>query len=173
MDLILTGSEMIDKNEEIIIRNTAFNDSVNLVNFMNNYVNNMNDEDRRILDLGAKFSRNLLLPSGRFGNAIALALEINNYVAAEYLIESADRLELDTNIVASEPEGKNNWSLKDEYLYSKHSYYAKPRPKYEFERHKEYNKYINIFVRNYQAKERLEEKITIISENKNKLNKKK
>lgn len=38
------------------------------------------------------------------------------------MIENADRLNLDTDFVVSEPGGKNVWSLKEEYLYSQLTY---------------------------------------------------
>ena len=103
---------------QLKIRKSAFIDSAELVSHMNTYAYSMNENDRKLVDFLAEHSEGLPLPSGRWGNAIALALEVNNYIAAEYLIENAERLKLDTNTVVSELGGVNPWSLKDEYLYS-------------------------------------------------------
>ena len=77
------------------IRKSAFIKAATLVTYMNKYSYYMDEKDRKNLDVFARISEGLPLPSGRWGNAIALALEINNYVAAEYLIDNADRLELE------------------------------------------------------------------------------
>ena len=107
---------------QLKLRKHAFTMAAELVNVMDEYGYKMNDISGLRLESLAGISGGMPLPSGRWGNAIALALEINNYVAAEFLIENAEELNLDTNSVASELGGKNVWSLKEEYLYSQLTY---------------------------------------------------
>ena len=106
------------------------------------------------------------MPSGRWGNPIALALEVNNYVAAEYLIENSDRFELDTDNVVSELGGKNPWSLKDEFLYSQLTYDEEILPILDGQTKENYQKYVDSIIRNKLANERLKEKLLIPSEDK-------
>lgn len=151
---------------QLKIRRSAFIKAANLVTYMNNYRYNMDEKDRKTLDVFTQISDGLPLPSGRWGNAIALALEVNNYVAAEYLIDNSDRLELDTNTVVSELGGKNAWSLKDEYLFSQLTYEEVIMPISEGQTKDNYQEYVDSIIRNKFANERLEEKLSITSEDK-------
>ena len=151
---------------QLKIRRSAFIKAATLVTYMNKYSYYMDEKDRKNLDVFTQISEGLPLPSGRWGNAIALALEVNNYVAAEYFIENADRLELDTNTVVSELGGKNAWSLKDEYLYSQLTYEEEIMPIREGQTKENYQEYVDSITRNKLANERLEEKLSITSEDK-------
>ena len=151
---------------QLKIRRSAFINAANLVTYMNKYRYYMDEKDRKTIDFFTLISEGLPLPSGRWGNAIALALEVNNYVAAEYLIENAHRLELDTNTVVSELGGKNPWSLKDEYLYSQLTYEEEIMPIREGQTKENYQEYVDSITRNKLANERLEEKLSITSEDK-------
>ncbi len=104
------------------IRKDAFIKSSLLVSNMNKYGIYRDPKYTGIIDFLLFIEEGLPLPTGRWGNAIALALEINNYIAAEYLIENAKRLKLNTDYVVSELGGRNKWTLKDEYLYSQLTY---------------------------------------------------
>ena len=148
------------------IRKSAFIIAANLVAYMDKYSYYMDEKDREALELFTQISGRLPLPSGRWGNAIALALEVNNYVAAEYLIENSDRFDLDTNTVVSELDGKNPWSLKDEYLYSQLTYEEELMPIVEGQTEEKYQEYVDSITRNKLANERLEEKLSITSEDK-------
>ena len=154
------------KIAQLKIRKSAYINAANLVTYMNNYSYNMDDENRSTLDVLAQISDGLPLPSGRWGNSIALALEINNYVAAEYLIDNSDRLELDTSTVVSELGGKNAWSLKDEYLFSQLTYEEVIMPIIEGQTKDDYQKYVDSIIRNKLANKRLEEKLSIKNEDK-------
>lgn len=96
----------------------AYMKAVNLVKSMERYSTSISDKDKDLLGSLASLSEGMPLPSGRWGNAIALALEINDYVSAEYLIENAEKFNLETNRIVSELGGKNPWGLKDEFLFS-------------------------------------------------------
>lgn len=96
----------------------AYMKAVNLVKAMERYSTSISDKDKDLLGSLASLSEGMPLPSGRWGNAIALALEINDYVSAEYLIKNAEEFNLEINRVVSELGGKNPWGLKDEFLFS-------------------------------------------------------
>ena len=154
--------------EQLKIRKLAFVKAANLVTYMNKYSYSMSENDREALDLFIKISEGLALPSGRYGNAIALALEINDYVVAEYLIENANRLRLDTNFVASELGFKNPWTLKEEYLFSQLTYDEDAMLKRCQKKTKMYNRFV---LRNIWANKRLEKELSVTIEDKKVLNK--
>ena len=146
------------------IRKTAFMNATNLINYMNKYLYYMKEEDLRAIETFAEFSDGLPLPSGRWGNAIALALEANNYLVAEYLIEHAEELKLQTNYIVSEYGYKNPWTLKDEYLFSQLTNDDTVRDKLDCQSFEEYNIYLQSVFRNKAANQRLEEKLCITQE---------
>jgi hypothetical protein len=142
------------KITQLKIRKDAYLNAANLVRFMEDYGMEKEEEARKLLDLFASISDGLPLPSGRWGNAIALALEINNYVAAEYLINNAEELGLETNTVVSELGFKNPWGLREEYLFSQLTY-VKPGPVI-YAGDERFTKYL---VRNHEANVRLSEQL--------------
>ena len=152
--------------EQLKNRKSAFLIAANLVTCMNRYSYYMNEKDRELLDLFIKISQGLPLPSGRWGNAIALALEINNYVIAEYLIKNADRLGLSTDFVVSELGFKNPWNLKDEYLFSQLTYDEDETIK-NYQNGDKTNK--KIILRNILANKRLEKELCITEEDKKRI----
>lgn len=154
------------KISQMEIRKSAFIKAATLVTCMNKYSYYIDEKDRKELDVFAQISEGLPLPSGRWGNAIALALEINNYNAAEYLIDNSDRLGLDTDTVVSELGYKNPWGLKDEYLFSQLTYEDEIMPIREGQTKENYQEYVDYFNRNKLANERLEKKFSITSEDK-------
>ena len=151
---------------QLEIKKRAFIKAANLVTYMDKYRYYMDKNNRDIIDTFILISEGLPLPSGRWGNAIALALEVNNYVAAEYLIDNANRLKLDTNTVVSELGGKNPWSLKDEYLYSQLTYDDELLEKAKGQSEDNYKEYVNYITRNKEANERLEKKLSITEDDK-------
>ena len=61
---------------------------------------------------------NCFLPSVRKGNALALALETNNYKAAEYIYDHAEEFGIDTDHVIKSNKEDGRWSAHDELVYS-------------------------------------------------------
>ena len=96
----------------------SYMDACRLVSVMEKYSYSLLESDEEQLRLYASISQGMPLPSGRWGNAIALALETNNYISANYLVEHSKELNLETDKVVSEFGGKNSWGLKDEFLFS-------------------------------------------------------
>lgn len=58
------------------------------------------------------------LPSGRWGNALAVALEMQYYQGALLMIKNAEELEIDLEFVSSEYGGKNVWNAQQTYEIS-------------------------------------------------------
>ena len=144
---------------ELEKRKNAFIKASSLVEFMRNYSNSLDENERKKLEILAEVSNGLPLPSGRWGNAIALALELNDYTSALLLIQKSEELKLSTDIVVSEYGFKNPWNLKEEYLFSQLTISGEPIPKaffkdYEYERYRYfYNKNIDS---NYEIAKMLE-----------------
>lgn len=136
---------------------------------MQGYKFHSDDDNKRFsLEHYASFLQGLPLPSGRWGNVIALALEFNNYTSAEYLIDNAERLGLVTKTVVSEFGGHNAWSLKDEYLYSLLTFEEEITPKEDLPvTEEEYQEYVAVELRNKEACERLKEKLEVNQEDMN------
>ena len=144
---------------ELEKRKNAYIKASSLVEFMRNYSNSLNEDERKKLEILAEVSNGLPLPSGRWGNAIALALELNDYTSALLLIQKSEELGLSTDKVVSEYGWKNTWNLKEEYLFSQLTISGEPIPKvffkdYEYERYRFfYNKNIDS---NYEIANMLE-----------------
>ena len=52
------------------------------------------------------------LPSGRYGNVLAVALEMQQYKGALFLMKNAKELEINLNVVSSKYGGENIWNVK-------------------------------------------------------------
>lgn len=59
------------------------------------------------------------LPSGRWGNALAVAMEMHMYVGALYLIQNAEQLEIDLDIVSSQYDGADCQNAQQVFELSK------------------------------------------------------
>ncbi len=61
-------------------------------------------------------TKDLILPSKREGNLLALALELNLYYSALFLIENAEYYNIDLDNIAK--DNKKKYSTQDELIYS-------------------------------------------------------
>ena len=59
------------------------------------------------------------LPSGRFGNVLAVALEMQHYKGALFIIQNAKDLGIDLHSVSSEYGGREVWNAKQTFEFSK------------------------------------------------------
>lgn len=103
---------------QLKIKKRAFLDAVSLTSAMAKYEVSQSDENLKQIESLVTFTNGMPLPSGRWGNATALALDTNHYVCAKYLIDNAKVLNLATDRVSSDLGWSNAWSLEDEYLFS-------------------------------------------------------
>ena len=85
---------------------------------MTNYQNDKSEKNKNILDLAIEYSSGMPLPSGRWGNSLAVALEMRLYDGAKYIIENAEKFDIDLNRVSSDLGGDNPWSAEDVYKLS-------------------------------------------------------
>ena len=58
------------------------------------------------------------LPSGRYGNPLAVALEMQYYTGALFIIKNAVDLEIDLESVSSEYDGRNVWNAEQTFELS-------------------------------------------------------
>lgn len=58
------------------------------------------------------------LPSGRWGNSLAVALEMQSYQGALLIIKNATALGIDLNAISSEYGGTNPWNAKEVFELS-------------------------------------------------------
>jgi hypothetical protein len=104
--------------EQLKANKGAFMKTVYLTFAMEKYEKTLNEADKLEVEMYARISNGMPLPSGRWGNSIALALETNHYICAEYLINNSQKSNLETLTVVSDLGGKESLSLRDEYLFS-------------------------------------------------------
>ena len=165
---------MLDKTQ-LKIRKDAFIQVANIISAMQSYhfYKAVSTDQTRIkdaavtLDLAVSIKTGIPLPSGRWGTPIALALEINDYISAEYLIDNAERLSLTTKTVSSNLGGANAWDLKNEYLFSQLTNEQEPLPKDVIQPEYYYRQYLKMFNMHALANKRLESKLAITEEDKN------
>lgn len=152
---------------QLRIKKQAYISAANLVNAMQEYSDNYDEKTKKILETHALFSDGMPLPSGRWGNAIALALEINDYVSALHLIENASKLELETDTIVSELGFNNPWGIKDEFLFSESTYEPYSISKESYSNEEDYKEYLLVEERNSNAFNQLREKLGITEEDEN------
>lgn len=99
------------------------------------YENNESKEE--LVCLINAISAPMPLPSGRIGNSLAVALEMNIYKGALFIIQNADELGVDMECVSSEFGGKNVADAQQTFEISKIGFET------------EINKDADIFYRTY------------------------
>lgn len=98
---------------------TAYNHFAVLYKVLNDFSYNKNVETGEQLSVLTKASKSgMPLPSGRWGNALAVALEMRFYQGALFMIENAEELEIDLDSVSSEYGGKDVWDVKQTFELS-------------------------------------------------------
>lgn len=121
---------MVEKslaNEMFILKykqsRSAYVDFANLYSAIEKYENNPNDQSTDLLKLYIMVCSNgMPLPSGRWGNQLAVALEMQKYIAALYMIENAEELGIDLEYVSSIFGGKDVWNVSQVFELSKQSF---------------------------------------------------
>lgn len=121
------------------------------------YFYNQNQETQaEIKKLITQNNINLPLPSGRIGSPLAVALELNFYTCALFLIENADTLGIDINKISSDPNGRNIWNteetLKMSLQYFNQTINENPFQKNNIEAIEKINEIIKEKPKSYQKK---------------------
>lgn len=89
---------MLNLNHEI---RTLFASSANAYYLLNAYNTTPNDELATALSSFASSTSTFILPSGRYGSILGLALEMQLYTSSLFLIQNSHRLGLNLNYVSS------------------------------------------------------------------------
>lgn len=98
----------------------SLNSSLVLTDLLEKYYKNQTYREKVALEAGICMSNDskLLLPSGRYGSPLALALEFNNYIAALYMIDNSEKLNLSLEDVSSDYYNQDIWNLEIAYQNS-------------------------------------------------------
>lgn len=98
---------------------TAFGHFSVLCGALNDFSLNENSETTKQLKAIIKTIKvGMPLPSGRYGNSLAVALEMQLYQGALFMIKNADELEIDLESVSSEYGGRNVWNAQQTFELS-------------------------------------------------------
>lgn len=99
---------------------TAYSHFGNLYNALNDFSYNQDTETTNQLSAIIQGSQvGMPLPSGRYGNALAVALEMQFYQGALFMIKNAEKLGINLSSVSSEYGGRNIWDLQTAFEFSK------------------------------------------------------
>ena len=109
---------MNKKNIGLDMNVTAYDAFAELVHIYKRY--DIGKESKEtLLNYVSIFNRGgMPLPSGRWGDPLAIAFEMHAYVSALVLIEKADELNIDLNRISSELGGENPWNAAATFLLS-------------------------------------------------------
>ena len=149
--------------EDIRFKHNGYIKALNAALLIQKYELNPSEDILKELKVNIKYFSNYLLtlPSGRYGDALALALELNSYVTAKKIIDNLDELSIDLNKCSCD-DNNNYMSAKEEYIYSQVTF-DEARNFRVGESIEQYEKYLDIYERTQQANKDLE-KVFINSE---------
>lgn len=98
---------------------TAYSLFSTLCNALNDFSFNKNDKTTEELKAIIKsINVGMPLPSGRYGNSLAVALEMQFYQGALFMIKNANDLEINLESVSSEYDGRNVWDARQTFELS-------------------------------------------------------
>lgn len=83
-------------------RKELFEDLAHFIVAMENYEKEQSEKNKLKLDLLLLTKDNILLPSGKWGNALALALEIHKFITANYILENREKFNISIDYIAFE-----------------------------------------------------------------------
>jgi len=102
---------------------TAYSHFAILYNALNDFSYNQDTETTNQLSAITQLSQvGMPLPSGRYGNALAVALEMQFYQGALFMIKNAEELGINLASVSSEYGGRNVWDLPTTFEFSKRGF---------------------------------------------------
>lgn len=101
---------------------SAYNNFWSLCVALNDFALNENPDTteqlKSIIEMSNIVNNGMPLPSGRYGTALAVALEMQLYKGALFMIKNANELGIDLDSVSSEYGGKNVWSAQQTFEIS-------------------------------------------------------
>lgn len=109
----------MEKNkDELKLRRDAFIFASSFCEIMDKYENKELTDDEFLFNIRAFVPLPMPLPSKRFGNILALALELQKYDIAELIFDNAEDLGLDLDSIILPMDGASEWSLGEVVAYS-------------------------------------------------------
>lgn len=97
----------------------AFANFANVYSALSSYNSNPTDENAKILSMiTANTTSGMPLPSGKWGTVLAVALEMNLYTSALFLIENSEVLGINLNSISSSFGGNNFLNAYDTFKLS-------------------------------------------------------
>lgn len=100
-------------------RREAYHHFSTLCRALNDFSFDGNDETaEKLRELVKTFKDEMPLPSGGYGNSLAIALEMQLYQGALFIIQNADELGIDLESVSSNYDGKNVWTAQQTFELS-------------------------------------------------------
>ena len=86
------------------VNKEAYNNFAMIVNALKSYSFDKTEKGEEILTASIAFIRDckMPLPSGRWGNSLAVALEMQQYTGALFILHNAEQLDIDVNAISSE-----------------------------------------------------------------------
>ena len=98
---------------------SSYNHFVRLCNALNEFSLNIDSKTTRQLELMVKTIKvEMPLPSGRFGNSLAVALEMQCYEGALFMILHANELGIDLDEISCELGGRDVWNVEKTFELS-------------------------------------------------------
>ena len=109
----------MEKNkDELKLRRDAFIFASSFCEIMDKYDNKELTDDEFLFNIRAFVPLPMPLPSKRFGNILALALELQKYDIAELIFDNAEDLGLDLDSIILPMDEASEWSLGEVVAYS-------------------------------------------------------
>ena len=109
---------MKKNKDELKLRRDAFIFASSLCDMMDKYENKELTDDEFLFNIRAFAPLPMPLPSKRFGNVLALALELQKYDIAELIFDNAEELNLDLDSIIFPIDDASEWSLGEVVAYS-------------------------------------------------------
>jgi hypothetical protein len=109
---------MKKNKDELKLRRDAFIFASSFCEIMDKYENKELTDDEFLFNIRAFVPLPMPLPSKRFGNILALALELQKYDIAELIFDNAEDLGLDLDSIILPMDGASEWSLGEVVAYS-------------------------------------------------------
>ena len=87
-------------------RKELFEDLAHVVTALENYEKEQTEKNKLKLDLYLLTKDTMLLPSGKWGNLLALALEMHKFKSANYILENREKFQISLDYIAFELDKK-------------------------------------------------------------------
>ena len=87
-------------------RKELFEDLAHVVIALENYEKEQTEKNKLKLDLYLLTKDTMLLPSGKWGNLLALALEMHKFKSANYILENREKFQISLDYIAFELDKK-------------------------------------------------------------------